>query len=344
MGNSEVGHLNLGAGRIVDQDIRRVDAAIADGTLAANPALTRLIERLKQSGGACHLLGLVSPGGVHSHQDHMVALAGILDRAGIPVAIHAFLDGRDTPPAAATEYLEKLIGDIAGLGRTAIATVCGRYYAMDRDKRWDRVAKAYAMLVAGEGERRQQPVAAVKSSYDGQVTDEFVLPTGIGDYAGMRDGDGIVMANFRADRAREILAALIDPAFDGFLRPRQVNFAAAVGMVAYSEHLDGFLETLFPPVPLDGIMAEVLSSASFASPRPRNTPTSPSSSTAASRPRSTARSASSSPRPRWRPTTSVPKCRRSRSPTGWSRRSPRANSTSFSSITPTRTWSAIPAR
>ncbi len=261
MGNSEVGHLNLGAGRIVDQDIRRVDAAIADGTLAANPALTGLIGRLKESGGACHLLGLVSPGGVHSHQDHMAVLARILDRAGIPVAIHAFLDGRDTAPAAAAVYLEKLRGDIAGLSRTAIATVCGRYYAMDRDKRWDRVAKAYAMLVAGEGERAQQAVAAVKSSYDSRVTDEFVLPATIGDYAGMRDGDGIVMANFRADRAREILAALLDPAFDGFLRPRQVNFAAAVGMVEYSGHLNGFLETLFPLVPLDGIMAEVLSTA-----------------------------------------------------------------------------------
>ncbi len=261
MGNSEVGHLNLGAGRIVDQDIRRVDAAIADRTLAANPALTRLIERLKESGGVCHLLGLVSPGGVHSHQDHMVALVRILDGAGIAVAIHAFLDGRDTAPTAATEYLEKLSGDIAGLSGTAIATVCGRYYAMDRDNRWDRVAKAYAMLVAGEGERAQQAVAAVKASYDSQVTDEFVLPTAIGDYAGMADGDGIVMANFRADRAREILLALLDPAFDGFARPRQVKFAAAVGMVAYSEHLDGLLATLFAPVPLNGILAEVLSSA-----------------------------------------------------------------------------------
>ena len=261
MGNSEVGHLNLGAGRVVDQDIRRVDAAIADGALAAKPALTRLIERLQDSGGVCHLLGLVSPGGVHSHQDHIAALAGILDAAGVRVAIHAFLDGRDTPPAAATGYLDKFGADIAGLGRTAIATVCGRYYAMDRDNRWDRVARATAVLTAGEGERAPQAVEAVKSSYHNQVTDEFVLPTAIGDYAGMADGDGILMANFRADRARELLAALLDPGFDGFRRPRRVKFAAAVGMVSYSGHLDGFLETLFPPVPLDGILAAVLSGA-----------------------------------------------------------------------------------
>ena len=261
MGNSEVGHLNLGAGRIVEQDIRRVDAAIEDGSFAANPALGGLIARLKQGGGTCHLMGLVSPGGVHSHQDHMVELARIVDAAGIPVALHAFLDGRDTPPASAAEYLEKLIADTAGLTHTAIATVSGRYYAMDRDTRWDRVEKAYGALVAGTGERAADAVAAVAASYRNEVTDEFVLPTVIGAYGGMADGDGIVMANFRADRAREILGALLDPAFDGFQRPRVVDFCAAVGMVEYSERLNGFLAALFPPVPLAGIMGEVISQA-----------------------------------------------------------------------------------
>ncbi len=261
MGNSEVGHLNLGAGRIVDQVIRRIDAAMEDGNLAANPAVAKLVGLLRDSGGTCHLMGLVSPGGVHSHQDHMAALAAILDAAGIRVAVHAFLDGRDTPPSAAAEYLEKLTGDIAGLKRTVIATVCGRYYAMDRDNRWDRVAKAYEMLVKGEGERAAEAVAAVTASYDRQVTDEFVLPAVIGEFAGIQDGDGILMANFRADRAREILAALVDPGFDGFARTRRVKLAAAAGMVEYSEQLNQFIEALFPPVPLAGIMAEVLSEA-----------------------------------------------------------------------------------
>lgn len=261
MGNSEVGHLNLGAGRIVDQDIRRVDAAIEDGTLAANRELGALIDGLQNSGGTCHLMGLVSPGGVHSHQDHVVALACILADAAIPVAIHAFLDGRDTPPSSGADYVDRLNAEIAGLDRTAIATVCGRYYAMDRDKRWDRVAKAYAMLTDGDGERGDDPAAAIRTSYTNEVSDEFVLPTVIGGYAGMQDGDGILMANFRADRAREILTALVDPGFDGFDRARTVDFAAAAGMVEYSVELNRFLGALFPSVSLTGIMADVVSAA-----------------------------------------------------------------------------------
>ncbi len=261
MGNSEVGHLNLGAGRIVDQDIRRVDTAAEDGALAANPILGELIGRLQNSGGACHLMGLVSPGGVHSHQDHITALARILDDAGIQVAIHAFLDGRDTPPSSGVDYVDKLNADIAGLERTAIATVCGRYYAMDRDKRWDRVAKAYAMLTDAEGERGHDPAAAIRTSYGNEVSDEFVLPAVIGDYAGMQDGDGVLMANFRADRAREILSALVDPDFNGFERKRRVDFAAAAGMVEYSDELNRFLGALFPRASLTGIMAEMLSAA-----------------------------------------------------------------------------------
>ncbi|HZT50390.1 MAG TPA: 2,3-bisphosphoglycerate-independent phosphoglycerate mutase [Stellaceae bacterium] len=261
MGNSEVGHMNLGAGRVVMQDLPRIDQAIEAGELARNPALRDFAAALKRSGGTAHLLGLVSPGGVHSHQDHIAALAGVLDGAGAPVAVHAFLDGRDTPPRSALEYLAKFADATGGLARTRIATVSGRYYAMDRDKRWDRVERAYRVLVAGEGARAANAKAAVEQSYAQSKSDEFVLPTAIGDYAGMRDGDGVLMGNFRADRVREILTALLDPGFSGFARPRVVRFAAAAGLTEYSVELNRFLATLFPPEELRETLGEVVAEA-----------------------------------------------------------------------------------
>ncbi len=261
MGNSEVGHLNLGAGRIVDQEIRRVDAAIADGSLAGNAALGGLIGDLRRTGGTCHLMGLLSPGGVHSHQDHIVALCRVLDEAGVPVAVHAFLDGRDMPPASAADCLERFAGNIDGLANVRVATVCGRYYAMDRDKRWDRVARAHDLLVDGAGTAAGSAVEAVRASYAAGVTDEFVEPVSVGGYAGMRDGDGILAANFRSDRIREILTALRDPAFDGFARNRTVLFAGAVGVVEYSTALNPLVGAMFPPVPLDDILGALVSRA-----------------------------------------------------------------------------------
>ena len=261
MGNSEVGHLNLGAGRIVDQDIRRIDGAIEDGTLASNAALAQFIENLSATGGTCHLMGLVSPGGVHSHQDQMVALARIVDTKGIPVAIHAFLDGRDTPPKSADQYLKRFDGDISGLKRTAIATVCGRYWAMDRDNRWERVEHAYDLLTAGRGNAAADVAQAVQAGYGEDETDEFMTPATIGGFSGMEDGDGLLMANFRADRAREILTALLDPAFDGFARNLTISFATACGMVEYSDQLNRLITALFPPVSLEGILGGVLADA-----------------------------------------------------------------------------------
>ncbi len=258
MGNSEVGHTNLGAGRVVMQDLPRIDAAVADGSLARNPALTGFIDKLKSSRGACHLMGLVSPGGVHSHQDHMAALVHIVAGEGVPVAVHAFLDGRDTPPRSAQGFVAKFLGDVADVTGVSIATIGGRYYAMDRDQRWDRVEKAYATLVNGKGGHASDSLAAIASSYDAGVADEFMLPTVIGGYEGMKDGDGLLMANFRADRARQILASLVDPAFDGFTRDRAIGFAARTGMVEYSADLKGFLETLFPPVELANIFGQVI--------------------------------------------------------------------------------------
>ncbi len=224
MGNSEVGHTNLGAGRLVLQDLVRIDAAVASGELARMAALRDFIARLNKSGGTAHLLGLLSPGGVHSHQRQIAALARILAEAGVPVAVHAILDGRDTPPEAALSYLKTFESDVGTVPRQRIATVGGRYYAMDRDQRWDRVEKAYRTIVEGGGDTAASAREAVEVAYGRGETDEFVRPTAIGGYRGMRDGDGVVIANFRADRVREIAAALLDPGFSGFAREPSPRF------------------------------------------------------------------------------------------------------------------------
>ena len=259
MGNSEVGHTNLGAGRVVMQDLPRVDLAIADGSLKTNGNLRGFIAKLKASGGTCHLMGLISPGGVHSHQDQIAALARYVAADGVPVMLHVFLDGRDTPPRSAIEFLAKFSADIAG--HATIATVSGRYYAMDRDNRWERVALAYQAIVAAEGKRAADWRGIIEASYGDNINDEFVLPCVIGGYTGMSDGDGLLMGNFRADRARELLTALLDPAFDGFQRGKTVGFAAALGLVEYSSKLNCFMSSIFPPIPLTRILGEVLAEA-----------------------------------------------------------------------------------
>ncbi|WP_353857896.1 2,3-bisphosphoglycerate-independent phosphoglycerate mutase [Azospirillum formosense] len=261
MGNSEVGHMNLGAGRVVRQDLVMIDHAIVEGELERNAALTNLAKTLRASGGRCHILGLLSPGGVHSHQDHIAALAGVLAHEGVPVEIHAFTDGRDVPPQSAKDQMAEFMADVHALPGVTVATVSGRYYAMDRDKRWDRVAKAYAALVSAEGEKAADPIQAIEQSYAAGTHDEFILPTVIDGYTGMKDGDAILMANFRADRAREILAAFVDPAFDGFERAAVPKLAAAVGMVEYSSTLAKLMTTIFPPKSLTKVLGEVVSEA-----------------------------------------------------------------------------------
>jgi 2,3-bisphosphoglycerate-independent phosphoglycerate mutase len=261
MGNSEVGHTNLGAGRVVMQDLPRIDEAIADGTLAGMPALRDFVAKVKARGGTAHVMGLLSPGGVHSHQHQIAALAGIVAEAGVPVAVHAFLDGRDTPPKSAIGYLKQFEADVVGHDAVRIATVAGRYYAMDRDKRWDRVEKAYRMLTAAEGEHADDACRAVEAAYRRSETDEFVLPTAIGGWRGMVDGDGVLFANFRADRIREIAGALLDPGFSGFARARRVTFAGALGLTEYSEKLNPFLATLFPPDDLHDTFGEIVADA-----------------------------------------------------------------------------------
>jgi 2,3-bisphosphoglycerate-independent phosphoglycerate mutase len=259
MGNSEVGHMNIGAGRIVVQDLPRVDDAIEDGSFAKLPTLTALTAKAKAAKGAVHIMGLLSPGGVHSHQNHIVALTKTVAAAGVPVRIHVFLDGRDTPPKSALGFVHQFEDAIAGLPDVRLATVSGRYYAMDRDKRWDRVSKAYDAIVAACGEHAPSAKAAIGQSYAKDTNDEFVLPCVIGDYAGVADGDALLFANFRADRAREISTALLDPDFDGFKRARIAKFSAAAGLTEYSEPLKAFMASLFPPEDISETIGQYVS-------------------------------------------------------------------------------------
>ena len=258
MGNSEVGHMNLGAGRVVAQELPRIDAALANGEISRNPALHAFINALKATGGTAHLMGLLSPGGVHSHQTHMARLATVIGEAGVPVAVHAFLDGRDTPPKSALGYIADFQ---AAAPKAPIVTISGRYYAMDRDKRWERTEQAYKTLTAGTGEAAPTSIAAVEAAYAAGTSDEFVLPTAIAGYAGMADGDGLFMANFRTDRARQILHALRDPDFTAFARDRVITFAAAAGMVTYSAALKPMLGTLFEPQDLRDTLGEIVANA-----------------------------------------------------------------------------------
>jgi 2,3-bisphosphoglycerate-independent phosphoglycerate mutase len=261
MGNSEVGHMNIGAGRIVMQDLPRIDKAIADGSLAKDAQLTAFISTLKQSRGTCHLMGLMSDGGVHAHQHHIAALAKIVSAAGVPVIIHAFLDGRDTPPQSAIGYVNRFMHEISGIATIRFGTLSGRYFAMDRDKRWDRVSKAYNAIVLGTGSEAGDVLEAIENSYRLDIHDEFINPTVVGDYKGIKDGDGLLMANFRADRAREILHALVDPKFDGFGRLARIKFAATLGMVEYSTALQPMIPALFPPQTLANNFGELVANA-----------------------------------------------------------------------------------
>lgn len=221
MGNSEVGHLNIGAGRVVYQELTRISKAIRDGDFFENTVLCATVDKTKAAGGALHLMGLLSDGGVHSHTDHITALLQLTKQRGLNnVYVHAFLDGRDVPPKSALHYVNELEQQMASIGIGKIASISGRYYAMDRDKRWDRVERAYNALVCRQGERANSASEAVEQAYTRGETDEFVLPTvieGCGQ-CGISNGDGVIFFNFRPDRARQLTRAFVDPAFTGFSR------------------------------------------------------------------------------------------------------------------------------
>ena len=252
MGNSEVGHMNIGAGRVVAMDLPRIDRAIEEGSFGQNPALEAFATKLKETGGVAHIAGLASDGGVHAHQRHMTEAARQLTRRGVPVMLHLFTDGRDTGPKEAMRCLGELETELGE--PLPVATITGRFYAMDRDKRWERTECAFAMMTQG----RTAPVArhaddwkdAIRAAWNRGETDEFVCPTAIDGYRGMSDGDGLFFVNFRADRARQILSALCDPEFDAFDVSARPDLAAALGMVSYSSRLDRYLGVAFPEEPL----------------------------------------------------------------------------------------------
>lgn len=244
MGNSEVGHLNIGAGRVVYQDLSRVDVDIEDGSFFTNPALTKAVEIARLNGGTFHIMGLLSPGGVHSHENHIFAMLEMAARAGLKkVCLHAFLDGRDTPPKSAAQSLQLLQSKCTALGVGKIASIIGRFYAMDRDNRWERVQPAYELLTRGKAEfTATNALAGLEQAYARGESDEFVKPTAIVENgapaAVMQDGDVVVFMNFRADRAREITRALTDETFNEFARAHCPKLASFVTLSRYGEVFD----------------------------------------------------------------------------------------------------------
>jgi 2,3-bisphosphoglycerate-independent phosphoglycerate mutase len=264
MGNSEVGHLNIGAGRIIYQDLTRISKSIADGDFFANPVLRETMARTKAAGGCLHLLGLLSDGGVHSHNSHVYALVEMARREGLSeVCIHAFTDGRDTPPKSAAGYLAELEAELARLGLGRVATVIGRYYAMDRDNRWERVEQAWRALVLGSGVPAESSAAAIAAAYAAAETDEFVKPRVI-QLAGapvgqVRDGDGLIFFNFRADRARELTRAFIQEGFAAFERPQAPRLSVFTCMAEYDETFA--LPVAFTPETYPDLLGAVVSRA-----------------------------------------------------------------------------------
>lgn len=244
MGNSEVGHTNIGAGRVVAMDLGQIDLAIEQETFQQEPALLNFIAKLKETGGTAHLMGVVSDGGVHGHISHIIAAAKTLSSAGIDTVLHAITDGRDVAPKSALQYLSTLISALPD--GVKIATVSGRYYTLDRDTRWDRVQLAYNAIMLGQGEAAIDPITAVNASYGADKSDEFILPTIIDGFQGVQNGDGVFCLNFRADRAREILSAIADPKFDAFDVSTRPQLAQCLGMVDYSAAHTEFMTVVFP--------------------------------------------------------------------------------------------------
>ncbi|MCM1434420.1 MAG: 2,3-bisphosphoglycerate-independent phosphoglycerate mutase [Ruminococcus flavefaciens] len=259
MGNSEVGHTNIGAGRIVYQMLVKISKDIKDGTFFDNKALQAAMDNCKEKKSALHLMGLLSPGGVHSHMEHLFGLVEMAKKNGLDkVYIHAFLDGRDVPPSSAAEYMEQTVEELNKIGLGKIATISGRFYAMDRDNAWDRVEKAYSAIVYGEGVNESEPVQAIKNSYANEVTDEFMLPTVIEGGASVKEGDSVIFFNFRPDRARQITRAFVDPDFSGFERKNGFFETNFVCMAQYDASMPN-VSVAYPPEQLTMTLGEYLS-------------------------------------------------------------------------------------
>lgn len=259
MGNSEVGHTNIGAGRIVYQMLVKISKDIKDGVFFENPALKAAMDNCKEKGSALHLMGLVSPGGVHSHQEHMYGLLEMAKKNGIDkVYLHAYLDGRDVPPSSAAEYMEEAVAKMKSVGVGKTATISGRYYAMDRDNAWDRVEKAYNAMVFAEGVQETDPVQAIRNSYANGVTDEFMLPTVVDAEGTVKEGDSVIFFNFRPDRARQITRAFVDPEFKGFERKKGYFPVKFVCMAQYDASMPN-VSVAYPPEQLTMTYGEYIS-------------------------------------------------------------------------------------
>ena len=259
MGNSEVGHTNIGAGRIVYQELTRITKSAQDGDMDKNEALLKAMNNAKDNGKVLHFMGLLSDGGVHSHNTHLYALLEMAKRVGVEkVFVHCFMDGRDVPPSSGKDYVKELMDKLEEIGVGKIATVMGRYYAMDRDNRWERVEKAYAAMVYGEGEQAECPLCAMQNSYDKEVTDEFVVPTVVKGAEPISEGDSVIFYNFRPDRAREITRTLVDPDFTGFERKKGFFPLTYVCMTQYDATMPN-VEVAYKPESLVNTFGEYIS-------------------------------------------------------------------------------------
>lgn len=260
MGNSEVGHTSIGAGRVIFQDLPKINKIVLDGKMKKNKILKECIKAVKKEKGNIHILGLFSDGGVHSHINHIIDLVKVLAKEKINVFVHCFLDGRDTPQKSALNYLKKFTEETERFDNVKIATVSGRYYAMDRDKNWDRVEKAYNVIVSGgDDDFSINPQHIIEESYLNGITDEFVEPVAVNNYKGMKDGDAFIFCNFRADRARELSQALGQEEFDGFKRDKVINFSYKVQFTEYSKEHSKYLKTMFPADEIKKSLGEIVS-------------------------------------------------------------------------------------
>lgn len=263
MGNSEVGHMAIGSGRIILQDLPKIDNAIHSGDLKNHYNIQQLINSVNNHNTSCHLLGLISDGGVHSSYDHLIYIVNLLNSRNIKVKIHGFLDGRDTPPKSAVKYLYKLEQAIKNMAYVSIASLSGRFYAMDRDQRWERTTKAYNAIVMAKGKKVNNFTTEIEFNYQNNIYDEFIEPLVAADYQGIKDNDAILMTNFRADRARQILDALLVDDFNGFKREHIASLSYALGMTEYSNKLNNFIHTIFPPEYIANTLPEILAANGY---------------------------------------------------------------------------------
>jgi 2,3-bisphosphoglycerate-independent phosphoglycerate mutase len=261
MGNSEVGHTNIGAGRIVYQELTRITKAIKDGDFFTNDVFAKTVDNCKKNNSALHLMGLLSDGGVHSHNTHLYALLELAKKAGLTkVFVHCFMDGRDVPPTSGKDFIAELVSKMHEIGVGKIATISGRYYAMDREKKWDRVKMAYEAIVFGEGQKNPDPIDTMEKSYAGDITDEFIVPTVCCDNAAVNANDSVIFFNFRPDRARELTRSFVDPAFDGFERKKGFFPLTYVCFTQYDATMPN-VEVAFKPQSLDFPLGEIVSKA-----------------------------------------------------------------------------------